>query len=411
MDHNPAGWSAPKALEAAEGAGAELWRILADLVSLESVAGSSAGIAQEYVGAYLQRHGYTVRGLAVTPGEWTSHDEYSPVPDFPDAALNLIAEPDTDGEVLLFAHIDTEPVHPGWQSPPASLVVADDRCYGLGSADDKVGIALMLATVHVLAGQGFRPGVLSVHGKLGGALGTLPVFAELRRKYRGALYLHPAETGNGLDELKHVSRGVLDLTIDVTGWSGVPREIGTPASARFADGGNAADLAIDLIRRIRGLVPDGCEVNLGCLEAGSDVSVVAQQATAKLRILFESPHTFQSLMALFEPLGGASVPDGYAVSIRSGGLRANPAKLDWQDRWCVHVRQAIEAATSQPCRPYQFHLASDLRFPMRMSNLPAVGYGPTGGNFYGPDEWVSRRSTIQTLAATILAVTGAPATG
>lgn len=391
-------------MEAAAHAEGELLQILHALICRQSIVGSSARLPQHYVEAYLKRHGYDVSRLSVQDDEFLLHPEYSPVSGSANPAVNVLAEPNSDGGTLLFAHIDTERVHPGWQNGLSASALSGDNCYGLGVADDKAGVALMLATVHVLAGEGFCPGILSVHGKSGGARGTLPAFTHLKRKYVGALYLHPAETGNGLREVKHASRGVLDLTIKVTGWSGNQREIGTPASARFSEGGNAADLAISLIGKLRDLLPVDCQFNLGHFEAGRESGVVPKLATAKARILFDEPHSYQSLATLAGKLMPA--PHGYLVSIEPDGLTANPATLDWNAPWCRHVRRSIEAVTSETCNPYAAHLASDLRFPLRMSGLPTVGFGPIAGNFYGPDEWVSRRSMVQALAATILAVTG-----
>ena len=89
------------------------------------------------------------------------------------------------------------------------------------------------------------PLVISIHGKGGGSRGSLPVFERLSRSdesLQAVLYSHPAETGAGLADIKHIVQGVLDLTLTVQGWVGDPLEIGLPESALWDEGGDALQL-------------------------------------------------------------------------------------------------------------------------------------------------------------------------
>ena len=47
---------------------------------------------------------------------------------------------------------------------------------------------------------------------------------------------------------------------------------------------------------------------------------------------------------------------------------------------------------------YDWHSASDIRFPMRCLDVPAVGFGATAGQFYGPNEWVDLASLHDSTA-------------
>ena len=90
------------------------------------------------------------------------------------------------------------------------------------------------------------PLVISIHGKGGGSRGSLPVFERLSRSDNGlhaVLYSHPAETGNGLADVKHIVQGVLDLTLTVQGWAGEPLEIGLPESALWSEGASGISSA------------------------------------------------------------------------------------------------------------------------------------------------------------------------
>ena len=142
-----------------------------------------------------------------------------------------------------------------------------DGSTDLGAADDKGGLAAAAVAAALLARHSGRaPRVVSVHGKGGGARGTLPVFA--RMEAGDSIYVHPPENGAGLGVLKSASRGVVDVHLRVTGWSGRPREIGTPESAPFAEGGDALAACLRWVERLRRGELSDCEINLGRVVAG-----------------------------------------------------------------------------------------------------------------------------------------------
>jgi hypothetical protein len=109
--------------------------------------------------------------------------------------------------------------------------------------------------------------------------------------------VHPAETGRGLVDIKHVVRGVLDLRVAVTGWRGQPREIGSPDSAPFADGGSALEAVLAMIERLRTTAFTGCDVNVGELKAGDRVGSVAHEAYARIRVLWDDQRAFGDILA------------------------------------------------------------------------------------------------------------------
>ena len=80
-------------------------------------------------------------------------------------------------QFAMFAHIDTEAVYEGWESDPYEPKLVGNKLYGLGTSDDKAGVAAMLVAAAALskAGEGL-PVVMSLHGKGGGSRGSLPIF-------------------------------------------------------------------------------------------------------------------------------------------------------------------------------------------------------------------------------------------
>ena len=374
--------------------GDEALRLLSELLAVSSPLGSSGLEAQQVVARYLQEAGYAVSYTTDNPAQHACHEEYT-APPSGDNPVNLVAlPPDLSGTRLaLVAHIDTEPAGGGWTTPPTRCTVRDGRVYSLGAADDKSGVAAaVVAAVTLLELGEPAPLVMSVHGKGGGARGTLPMFTR-SHPIDAVLYVHPAETGRGLAEVKHASRGVLDVAVRVSGWQGPPAEIGTPESANYADGGDALEAALRGIDRLRGTALAGCAVNIGLLTAGAGVGLVPSQCDLQMRVLFDGRTSAAKLFPAIEAELEKCIRDLSAARGRFAVhldqlFHANPAITDWDSPLCCVVRQAIENETGSEPAAYSGHLASDLRFPVRMHGIPAVGIGCLAGGFYGADEWV-----------------------
>ena len=200
-----------RALELAEGSRTELLQLLGELIEAPSPYGSSAREAQARLGEYLGRNGFAVETGEDSWEPLRDHPEFSPPPPEVEPPVNLVATPSCAPGLIFFAHVDTEAPAAGWSSPPTEATVRDGRVHGLGAADDKGGLAAAAVAAALLArDSGTAPRVVSVHGKGGGARGTLPVFA--RMEAGDSLYVHPPENGAGLGVLKSASRGVVDVT-------------------------------------------------------------------------------------------------------------------------------------------------------------------------------------------------------
>lgn len=394
-----------RALELAEGARAELLLLLATLIEAPSPYGASGSEVQARLGAYLERNGFAVDSGEDSWEPFRDHPEFSPPPPEIEPPVNLVATPPGAPCLTFFAHVDTEAPSAGWSSPPGRATVRDGRVYGLGAADDKGGLAAAAVAAALLAWHsGQAPRVVSVHGKGGGARGTLPVFS--RMDAGDSIYVHPPENGAGLDVLKSASRGVLDVTLRVTGWSGRPREIGTPESAPFAEGGDALDACLRLVVRLRREELSDCELNLGRVAAGEAAGRTPVRCQAEVRVLFRGTRTAEDVLSAFrhvaDDLGGSKSGGAFHFEITAPGLRANPAETAWDDTLTVQLRSAVADITGREPVPYADHLASDIRFPIRLRGAASLGIGSLGGNFYGPDEWVDLDDLVRLVAVLVL---------
>ncbi len=405
----PAG-SAPldaaRALALARARREELVDLLSRLIAVSSPLGESAEPAQRVVADYLHTRGYRSDLVTDDPTAYTSHPDYmAPATPYPAPAVNLVARAAArPSRVGLFAHIDTEKAGPGWTSAPLTAAVRDGRLYGLGAADDKGGVAAMAVAATILQASG-RPSpiVMSLHGKGGGSRGSLPTFARLR-EFSQVLYVHPAETGHGFADIKHVVRGVLDLRLTVTGWRGDARELGSPDSASFSEGGDALQAALAMVDAWRAGPLKSAEVNVGEMTAGDRVGSVPAQARARVRVLFDEPRAFGDVLAdarrECERVATARSRGDRRITVRleRDGLGANYASVPWDSPACRVLRASIEDVTGRAPASYPTHFAGDIRYPIRLAGVPAFGMGSLAGGFYGPDEWVDIDDLVRLVA-------------
>jgi acetylornithine deacetylase len=283
-----------KALKLAESYRGELLTLLTELVHVQSLSGESAANAQAVVKSYLSKLPYRIEESKDRPSSYANHPEFMP----PDPAgdgpfVNLVGWPQKSKgkQFAMFAHIDTESVYDNWQTDPFEAKLVGNKLYGLGTADDKAGVAAMLVAARAMEKMGAPlPVVMSLHGKGGGCRGSLPVFDRISKvnpSLGAVLYVHPAETGRGLEDIKNSVQGIADLQLIVTGWRGPQMEIGSIDSADWGAGGNAVDVCWKLISHLRESVFKEVMVNIGIMNGGDRIGSVADKATLTFRLKFE----------------------------------------------------------------------------------------------------------------------------
>jgi acetylornithine deacetylase len=388
--------------------------LLAHLVACPSVTGQSTEI-MDLLEPMLRNLSFTVEVIPIDPATLAANPEYSPPSSVrgPQPPIlharyrdNLAPGPGAHGDLLLFAHTDTEPVHDGWVQDPYEMVVDDGRAWGLGVADDKSGIVSILAAVRAVQDAGtemtWRPRILFGSGKQGGALGTLPGILAAEGVSE-AVYCHPAESGGGLAHLKVASRGLVQIEIRVDGLTPAPREERTPMSADPRLGRNAALRAARLAASLAVAEDDQMIRDVTALTAEAGAFEVPNVASFVMACWFSAGDWHSAVTGLKLRLD-ALATDGWErdhpPALRAVGLRANPASCAGSPfaRWASNV---IEEITGAQVEDYSWHSASDIRFPIRCLGVPAVGFGASAGGFYGPGEWVdlaSLNATTEVLA-------------
>lgn len=408
-----------KALELAEKHRKELIDLLEKLIRVQSIQGESAANAQQVVKEYLSKLPYRIEESADRPSLYKDHPEYmTPNPAGDGPFTNIVGWPKKQKEkqFAMFSHIDTHTIEEGWSTDPFEPKIIGNKLYGLGASDDKGGVAAMLVAAKILANEGKSlPVVMSLHGKGGGGRGSLPVFDRIREtnhKLNAVLYVHPAETGRGLDDIKNSVQGIADLQLQMKGWRGMPLEIGSVDSAEWKDGGSAVDRCLELLEILRETAFKDVLLNIGMIDGGDRIGSVADTVTVTFRLKFSGNHTWKALVDDSNQIikkflkSKSSAVHSYTAELKSVGYMTNPGAADWESRESIILRSSITDIMGQAPTAYPNHYAGDIRYPIRLLNVPAYGIGSIGGNFYLPDEWVDIDDLVKLVAVLFDTIVG-----
>ncbi|MBX2943493.1 MAG: M20 family metallopeptidase [Cyclobacteriaceae bacterium] len=409
-----------KALKLAESHRNELLTLLNDMIRVRSLSGESAADAQKIVKKYLEELPYRIEESNDQPSRYKDHPEFMPPSTAGDGPFtNVVGWPTKNmgkRQFAMFAHIDTEAVYEGWQTDPYEPILEGNKLYGLGTSDDKAGVAAMLVAAAALSKSGEAlPVVMSLHGKGGGSRGSLPIFERISKTDHGlgaVLYVHPAETGRGLEDIKNAVQGIVDLEMTVEGWRGEQMEINSIDSAEWEEGGNAVETSWQILDHLRNTVFRNVLVNIGMLNGGDRIGSVADKATVTFRLKFEGTNTWADLVGRARQAIDAYIKalpasdKGYKVELKIIGYRTNPGTASWEAPVSKVLRQSILDITGRAPDAYPNHYAGDIRYPIRLLNVPAYGIGSLGGNFYGSNEWVDVDDLVKLVAVCIQTISG-----
>jgi len=408
-----------ESLKLAEQYRGELLELLKSMIKVQSIGGESAANAQDLVKRYLAKLPYTIDESADRPSLYESHPEYmTPNPAGDGPFVNVVGWPKQQKgkQFAMFAHIDTHSIEDGWSTDPFKPTLVGNKLYGLGTSDDKAGVAAMLVAAKALSVSGQAlPIVMSLHGKGGGGRGSLPVFERIRNTNHGigaVLYVHPAETGNGLVDIKNAVQGITDLELHMTGWRGEALEIGSVDSAEWSKGGSAVDRCLELLELLKTTVFKDVLVNIGTIKGGDRIGSVADKVTVTFRLKYSDHHTWKALVtdtneAIKEFVTSKSTKNhSYTAELKSVGYMTNPGAADWEAPESKVLRSSIEDVTGIAPTAYPNHYAGDIRYPIRLLGVPAYGIGSIGGNFYLPNEWVDVDDLVRLVAVLIQTMNG-----
>lgn len=328
--------------------------------------------------------------------------------------------------LLCFAHPDSEPVGGAerWERPPFAAVVEGGRLYGWGVADDLLGVATMLAGLEVVLAAGLAPRGEVVLGSTPSKARAQGVIAALNQGYGGdgCIYLHPAESGAGLGEIKAFASGLLRFRITVAGRPPATSEPGHTAFYHLAVDplekallvrAALADLAAARAARVRhpaleAAVGRSTNLHVGYVGYGE----AARPSRVPAHCVLAGSVTFPP----GEPMAQVQAELVAAVDAAADGdpwLREHRPQLEWLmgtegaevpqgHPLYQSVSRAIGRVTGSAPAVNPLHSASDIRNPLLHRGIPTVGFGSLAGDLThsgGHDEWVDLDDFVRAVQA------------
>ena len=328
---------------------------------------------------------------------------------------------ETDATTLLFAHADKAPVSYQHAESGRGFRSANGRLSGPGIADDVSGVTATIAALETLTRAELSPStsvlVASIFGKQLGVGGTY----GLMKRYGpadAAVYVHPAESGQGLGHLKVGSNGLYEFTIEIEGAQPPTNETHHPLYAH--QGENPINIMRPIVQQLQdwtGVLSErhthpGVERSAGTSagllisdirtdNGGRPVYEMPRNCTIEAALVFPPGVSLDTVeegifATLNEAIEGTDVTE---ISIRRGDHTAESAEAPTDSPAVNRVADSIESVTDDLPEFYYGHTASDIRYPMLYWDAPTVGFGPRAGAMGESGEWIDRDEYLETICA------------
>jgi acetylornithine deacetylase len=316
--------------------------------------------------------------------------------------------------IIFFAHPDGEPhATANWRHDPFAGTITDGRLYGWGVADDLAGVAAMADAASLLHASGE-----SLSGEV--ILASTPskrhargVSALLHGGMRAdaCVYLHPAESGSGMREIKALASGQLAFRVVVEGRLPDTTEPGHTAFAHLA--ANPIDKAMVICSALARLdAARGARIHHPALDAAigrsTNLLVSYIEAGVARRLNRVPPHCTIGAALSFPPPETLEAVQAEIMAAIDAASAADPFLAEHKPRviWDAGVTGAevspnaplyrtaadvIAAVTGHAASVNALHTASDIRNPINQAGIPTIGLGPLCGDLSqngGHDEWV-----------------------
>lgn len=416
-----------------------------DLIHTAAMAGREAAVAflqsliratrdgeeavQSLVAQAAREAGCTVETTAYRPGDVPMVEEFAG-PDAIDAGerASVVARLAGSGggrSLMLFAHPDGEPVAEieRWRHDAFAGEIDRGRIHGWGVADDLAGVAIMVEALRIVATSGLRPRGDIVIASTPSKRHARGVSALLHGGLAAdaAIYLHPAESGAGMGEIKAFCSGQVEFRIVIEGRQPPTTEPLQTAFAHLAENPvdkmmlvAAALREMDMARAVRTRnatlqAAVGRSTNLmpSFLAAGERhrLARVPERCEMGFALSFAPPERLSDVTReIAETVAQACAADPW--------LSSHPPQIIWDSGVTgaqtppdhplfATAAEAIAAVTGSPPVVNPMHTGSDIRNPIVQKGIPTIGLGPLCGDLSqngGVDEWVDVEDYLRAIA-------------
>ena len=387
----------------------------------ELLASSAEGeeALQHEIAQHFMRLGCQVESISSKPNRFVLNSDFSTARSMQGAdRVSVVGVQPGIGEgrsLLVFAHPDSEPVTDTakWQHDPFAGEIENGRMYGWGIADDLSGVVAMICALEAIQSAGLRLSGQVICASAASKRRAQGIYAILEQGYfaDAAIYLHPAESGAGLGDIKARSSGYMQFRITVRGQ---PPETPEPTHTPFYHLAinpidkawlvyhALAELAKQRAQRVHHPAYDeiGRSTNLHVshIEAGDATRPGRVPSTAIMTgaITFPPDEDLADVQREFE----AAVQQ---VTENDNWLRKHPVQVVWlQGTSGVEVSEesaifqtvvaAIQGVKGTIPKVQSLHAGSEIRAPNHFKGIPTLGFGPLSGDNVqsgGTDEWVN----------------------
>lgn len=362
--------------------------------------------------------------------------EQAMTPGLRQCVVARIGQRDAGRSLLFFGHPDNEPLShlDEWTHDPFKGEISQQRLYGWGVADDLAGVAIYTQAVAVLKACGLRPRGEVILVSTPSKRHARGVSALLHRGLTAdaAIYLHPAESGVGMKEIKAFASGQLEFRIRVEGLAPPTSEPLQTAFAHLAV--NPVTKAFEVVQALRDLdAARHARIRHPLLHAAvgrstnimvSTIHCDTADSLARVRsecwlggaISFAPPEPMRDVMKEVEQaLAALAQSDPW--------WREHPPQLHWESGVTgaqvasdhplyKTLAGAIEHVTGHVPQVNPMHTSSDIRNPMVQKSIPTLGLGPLCGDLSQngqTDEWVDVEdylAAVNVVACTMLSWCG-----
>jgi len=297
--------------------------------------------------------------------------------------------------LCLNAHADTV----GYENWGAAALVPQrdgDRLIGRGAADDKAGCTVALLALRSIATSGVRLGgdllVALVADEEGASIGT----ADLVRRHPmdATIIVEPDTLGRMITE--HQGFGWIDVIAHGKPSHGSAPDAGVDAIVCLAE----VVVGLDRIdREVFRANPDPLNgrtvFHTGTISGGTDYATYPWRAVLGIEIGTQPGETLADRVREIEGVIAevATRHPGFRGEVRVA-IERDPFRAVGHERLAAALSAASERVDGRPLEATGMNAWADSGLTQG-AGIPTVMFGPAGGNFHAPDEWVSLDEVVR----------------